>query len=260
MRLFHCQNAKPEVIATANVIQTPLGDVRLKVSVQNVDGSVLDETLPSQTFALPNGGRIIAWQHSDFAIELLVCRPVFVPQEGFAVTDLWGALWRVKAIRAIGPFVFSAVWDAEYSWKDFDTNSGQYLYANLWEDANTQVSIGTQDDDMLALRAFQESESPPRNVRRVRESGYLPPEWKSYFIWPSFTQDSPWGQNYGAVDREHFGISNPLPSLRAEQAFQLPFLVAWADVNGEKGELSACATSLAVETTPAQILAGEKCT
>ena len=124
MHLFHCENAKPEVLQEANVVQTPLGNVRLKVSVQSGDGISFVETIPSETFSVPNGGRVICWQHSDFAIELLVCRPDFIPQEGFAVTDLWGALWRAKAIRETGPFVFSAVWDAGYTWKCFGSDGG----------------------------------------------------------------------------------------------------------------------------------------
>ena len=107
---------------------------------------------------------------------------------------------------------------------------------------------------MLALRACQDNDLPPQKVPLVRESGYLPPQWKSYFLRPSFLQDSPWGQHYTEAERSGIAISNPLPPLAAGQEFQLPFLVAWADA-----DKVSCATSLAVEARPAQILAGGQC-
>ena len=242
MNLFRCSELKTTRISDPTAIQTPLGKVRFSASV---GGAVMDGDNLSATYRVAGDGRIIVWESRELDLELLICRPVFSPPLHMPITDCWGALWRGKAKSSSDfPLVLTALWDEGYCWKECGLDCGQYLFAKVWGNADWDVTIGTQDDDMLAIRA--------------RNKDYLPQQWLEHFL-PSNSgrcgQDSPWLSHPIQSELSREGIACPLPALEEGQEFQIPFGVAWLRAD----EPDSAVASIAVEASPSQIMAGCGC-
>ena len=236
MNLFHCADAKRDVIPSPAALQTPLGVVRLDATL---DGINVAEKPPSQTYRLPSDGWVACWNRPGFDLELLVCRPVTAPPLGMPLTDCWAALWRLRARSTIASSTFAAIWEEGYAWTQGGPNSGQGLYARTWDDGQTEASIGTDDSKGLAHRA--------------RCADGLPSGWEPYFrsTANSFDWFSLEMVHYEVGDR---GVPLPLPPLAAGQQCQTHFAIAWSPCAvGEAGG------RYTVEVNAGQILAGAGC-
>lgn len=233
MNLFQCAEAEPHVFSDPTAIRTPLGIVRLKA---RLSGGTMEEERPTAAYRVQGDGRIIVWEREDLYAELLICHPVFSEPLFWPVQETWGALWHIRANSLTGPIIFWAEWDEGYTWNESSPNSGQFCYAKLWGDGCTDVSIGTQDDEMLALRA--------------RKSDYLPAEWEQYFR----HQGNGLGACWAGHPIHHYllqtGVASPLLPLKAGQEIQIQFAVAWAGTDA----LSSVATAAAVEVSSTEIL------
>jgi hypothetical protein len=229
------------MISDPTVIETPLGTVRFGLSV---DGVALEREPPQETYRFPGGGWAVSWRSTFVEVELLVCRPVFSPPLYMPIIDCWGILWRCRAKESTGPLILTAAWEEGYHWQEGGPDGGQFLYAKTWDDGKVKVTIGTQDDAMLE--------------RRAQRSDYLPSEWEEYFVdshrYTSHDIDRYWFLHPIHEKLKDSGVPSPLPGLKTGQEFQIPFGVAWDNLNKE-----SCATSLAVEASPEQILAGCGC-
>ncbi len=243
MGLFSCKETQPSSVADPTAIRTPLGVVRLGALLGD---DALDSETPTATYRASGDGWVTVWERDDVDLELLVCRPHFASPLDMPVDACWGALWRGRAkASTIAPLIFSASWEDGYTWREVSPNSGQFLYAKTWWDESTDISIGTQDDELLVLRA--------------QENDYLPSEWESHFL-PSrdtvgYRETNGFWRHPLHIQLLTTGVACPLPALEEGQAFQIPFVVAWA----QKSDTSSTATSIAVEASPAQILAGGGC-
>jgi len=241
MDLFQCRDAEARSFSDPATIRAPLGVVRLALSVGDL---LITGATPAESWRLGGEGRLITWHCDDLDVSLLIARPVFSPPLDTPVDECWGVLWRVRAKALIEPLIFTAVWDEGHRYRECGPNGGQFLHAWIWGDGETDVTIGTQDEELLA--------------RRVRSGDSLPPEWESYFCSVHNLTDAQQDVFFRHPVHEQLmskGIACPLPGLQSGQEIQIQFAVAWSATD----EQSALATSLAVEASPAKILAGGEC-
>lgn len=236
MKLFQCGGANPDTVPVPNSISTPLGIVRLGATV---DGAEMDNTSPTQTYGLPAGGCVICWHRPEFDLELLFSRPIFLRPLQKQVTECYAGMWRLQAHAPVDSCIFTAVWEDGYIWKEGGPHSGEWLYAKSYDDVQTQVSIGTDDEDALA--------------RRSHYRDGIPTEWEPYF------RSTPNHFDWFSLQPIHYeirdaGLAIPLPPLGAGKLCQIHFIVAWAPYEEQGG-----ATSDAVDRSAAEILAGADC-
>lgn len=236
MNLFGCSDAKPETIPTPAALPTPLGVVRLNAVL---DGVNVAEEPPTQTYRLPSGGWIACWHRPGFDLELLLCGPTLSVPPEMPLTDYWAALWRLRARTTIASSTFIAIWEDGYAWTQGGPNSGEGLYAKTWDDGQTEVSIGTEDGDILAWHS--------------KMAGGLPTEWEPYF------RSTPNNFDWFSLQRVHYevgdrGIPVPLPPLETDQQCQIHFAIAWSPyAKGGAGDWYA------VDVSGEQILTGAGC-
>ena len=243
MRLFSCLDGQVDCSASDASVVTPLGRVKFEATV---GGEVVSDGPPTSAYRLRNEGRLLCWNREAFDLELLLCRPVLprwslVPE--YPLTDCWAGMWRMEARSPSGPCLFAAVWEAGYKWLTGFPDCGEHLYAWAWDDGHSEVAVGTQDEELLALRAERGDD--------------LPNAWKSYFSLDPGSQDSRtcafW--RHESHDRlRNTGVAIPLPSLEAGQQFQIHAAVAWADYHKE-----STATWYAVDCEANNILNGAGC-
>jgi hypothetical protein len=242
LNLFHCPDAKSEAILDSTVFQTPLGQVRLEAAISGIE---ITDKPPTETYRLSADGWVASWHQDDFDLELLVCRLILpIPIEP-PLTDCWAGLWRLRAKAAVGPCVFTAQWEAGYTWQESSPSSGERLYAKNWNDTLTEVSIGTEDEEGLEGRAHH--------------AHGLPPEWEPYF---RFNLDGlkwdwqaiPFWQHDIHQELGDRGLALPLPSLKMSQQCQVHFVVAWSNY-----QKNAVTTWLAVDQRAGDILANAGC-
>ncbi len=244
MKLFHCLSAEVDDIADATSITTPLGIVRL-------DATFATDTVSSRPasiqYLLEHGGWLVCWHEQEYDLELLVCRPKLpmnvTEGQDIPLSDCWAGMWRLKARTTIGPCLFTAAWENEYTWHDGGPNSGQYLYAKSWDDGVTEVSIGTEDDEALSIRAINGEN--------------LPKEWSNYFGTDLRSGNWESGDYYKHDAHEKLrdnGVPTPLPCLEADQFCQISFAVAWANYDKK-----SATTWLAVDLKASDILKGSDC-
>lgn len=214
MNLFHCEAVRTEVAPDPTAVHTPLGVVRVAAT----SGGVSTNDAPAHVYSLDDGERVVCWQNASVDLEVLICRPLFSPPLDLPVEECWGVLWRGRARTTVTSLILSAVWEDGCRWHDGGPDGGQYLYAWTWTDGQTEVTIGTQDDERLALRA--------------QSDDYLPAQWEKYFIRPRHHSGS-YGRSDFFEHPVHYqlrstGIACPLPPLEAGQSFQITFAVVWA--------------------------------
>lgn len=234
MSLFQCLDARPEAILAPAALQTPLGRVQLEAIC---GGMKITDEPPTVTYRLPAGGWLACWHRQEFDLELLVCRPLFKSAIDTPPTDCWAGLWRLRA-KATLSCTLTAVWEDGHTWTDGGPNSGQWEYIKTWEDGQTEVSIGTDDDDCLAVRS--------------RRGDGLPTDWEPYFgsTMSHFSWFSLQMAHYEVGDR---GLAIPLPPLEAGQECQIYFAVAWSPEGPDD------ASGFAVARAASEILASAGC-
>ena len=235
MSLFQCLETKLEVVPAPVVLQTPLGNIHLNAMI---DGTEITGESPTNTHRLPSGGWLAGWHRKAFDLELLVCRPLFTLPVDAPLTDCWAGLWRLRANAMLDTCTFTAIWEVGYTWEEGGPNSGQFEYTKTWDDGQTEVSIGTDDGDFLAIRS--------------RRGDGLPTEWESYFLSSPNQFDWFWLQSVH-IDVGNNGLAAPLPPLKAGGECQIHFAVAWSP----KSPLGA--SGFAVARGASEILAGANC-
>jgi hypothetical protein len=203
-----------------------------------IDGKEITGGLPADTYRLGSGGWVVRWHREGYNLELLVCRPLFNLPVDAPLTDCWAGLLRLRANMAVDACIFTAVWGDGYTWEDGGPNSGQFEYTKTWDDRQTEVSIGTDDGDFLAIRS--------------RRGDGLPKGWEPYFLSSPNKFDWFWLQSVH-IDVGNNGLAVPLPPLEAGQECQIHFAVAWSP----KSPLGA--SGFAVARAASEILAGANC-
>ncbi len=133
LQLKECSPQPLEVV-------TPLGTIELNAVVG-------EQYLTSQNcdyfYALENGGFAVRWELSCGVAEAILCRPDIIEEYAQKVTDCQAILWRFKAHKPIEQLSFGSIWKAGCKWKTRSGDSGQNFGAYTWDDAETEVTIGT---------------------------------------------------------------------------------------------------------------------
>lgn len=232
VELFKCpENLEPASISMLRpIISTPLGEVLLSVSIDKIKIEVSEATQKPQS---RNGLYHVGWHRDDYDLELLIGRPILHLPAGLSVQDCVSGIWRLKANTYQQDLLFTAEWSPGYSWQEGSPDSGEGLYAKTWRGENITVSVGTEDNEAFAYRAFH-------NV-------LLPSHLENYFKQDFF--NDPIHYNL-----QETGLPVPITSLLAGEVCQVHFSVAWS--NGSPDDAS---TWYAVSCQPSDILDGCGC-
>lgn len=199
MRLFNCIEYKEINGSESDAIVTPLGIIHLDVFFNE---KMMTEKSSDKVFSTAKGGKVFCW-YSEFAdIELLVCKPdVRIPSD-MTLIDCIAGVWRVRANQTIKGCNFLAKWGECYTWLKGGPNSGEHLDAQIWEDGNVSVAIGTEDGERLSIRATQ--------------NDYMPHRLKGYL------------DNLGLVQCSSDSLLVPVSNLNVDEICQIHFVIAWA--------------------------------
>ena len=244
MHLFHCATDQPDIVAPVSTIFTPLGTVQFQATIRE---EIVSSRTPSAIYRLVNSGWAAGWYDKAFDLELLVCRPTlptsFEHIPDALNWDCWAGIWRLQSHEPVAASVFAAVWEEDYTWHNWTTDSGQFVYAKTWDNGQTQVTIGTQDTECLALRAEQRD--------------YMPEQLREYFCKIPSSYDwrtCPYWKQEAHERLREIGVPTPLPPLPSNQLCQLHFVVAWAN-HDNQSQL----TWLSIDRNPIDILMGAGC-
>jgi len=194
MRLFQC-NENPRAGSGEARIETPDGAL---VTTAMVGSAVLAS--PEEAVRLVRGGRLFAWDHGDCRLELLRC-PVPPVWSAGALEGCEAAVWRFLARADAACVSLRCGWETLPVAARGGPDSGQFLAAQTWRIGGRRVSLGTEDEESLALRAADGVDLPTRLAPLL-------------------------GQH--TVAYEPLGLRVNLPPLRAGECGQLRFLVAWS--------------------------------
>lgn len=203
-------------------IKTPLGIVKFDFKVKETSLSCLK---PNHLYKDSANNTIVCWYTSDFEAELLIFRPKISIPQGMQVKDCLAAVWRVKSLNEKEDCVFSAEWCEGYTWKGGGSDSGEHLDAQTWYNDEYQISIGTQDGEMLEIRK--------------KHKDMLPVEF-NYDVDP-----------IELVKYTERGLVVPIKSIYPKEICQIHFAVAWS---GKKEYDSS--TWYAVDLSTTQLFEG----
>lgn len=200
MQLFQCHES-PRAGSGEARIETPEGAL---VTTAMVGSATLAG--PQEAVRLVRGGRLFAWDHGDCRLELLRCpvSPAWLAgtlEGSEALEGCEAAVWRFLARADAACVSLRCVWETLPLAARGGPDSGQFLAAQTWQIGGRRVSLGTEDEASLALRAAEGIGLP------TRLAPLLGPH---------------------AVAYEPLGLRVSLPKLRAGECGQLRFLVAWS--------------------------------
>jgi len=236
MNLFQCADATLDGGRVLPGVQTPLGVIRLDAIL---DDTEVADMLPTQNYRLPSGGWIVCWHQPKFDLELLICRPVSSIPAHIQLIDCWAGLWRLCAKQTVSSCNFTATWEQGFTWGKEEPQSSQWVYARTWSDGQSEVSVGTDDEDALAARSHQGNDLPHEWEEYFRSSS-------NHFSWFSL---QPIHNELGKT-----GLAVPLPLLAAGRRCQVQFVVAWGPY-----QKTGTSTSLEVDRKASEVLAGAGC-
>ena len=241
-KLFDCRLLEAAPDAKLEVV-TPLGILTFDAEF---DGVVIGDLKTSSAYRLERDGYLLNWTLDSIVAELLLCRPRFTLPEGMAVTDCWAGMWRLRATTAPTSSgerpEFSCRWESGYQLTEGGPNSGEWLAAQTWENAEAVVTIGTADGGGLAGQA---------NI------GILPHRWAK-LLGDSYGGIMP-DTNTGKIDPVMYledGFRLVLPELNAGETCQVQFVAAWAPKTDDGENASPW---FAVDLAPEAVLAGAAC-
>lgn len=221
MKLFTLDCDYIEGEAIESIIDTPLGLVTTYIKFSDY---IVDDQISKDTIQLETGARITTFYSQDFEAELLTCRPDYYIHHEQKLLDCWAFLWRFKPSKFIHEPSFMVKWKEQYKWTESGYEGGENLVARSFSDNDYVVLIGTQDDDMLRVRA--------------EVNDYIPKKFIDMVNGP-----------YVLVSDFNEGIEVPMPDLEPNDICQIHFIVAWN--NNIKDEV---ATWYAVDCFPEFIL------
>lgn len=122
------------------------------------------------------------------------------------VKQIWAAYWRMQIKGDPGLVRFSCGWEPGYLWScDNGSDCGQYLSVHSFQSDEWNLSIGTDDDEMLGLRA-QRGQGMPIHAQ---------------FHYAEF---------------EAGGFSVPVGGLKDGDECWFYFAVAWAEASEDVGD------------------------
>jgi len=144
-------------------IETPLGAITSSLAV---DSHLLTFENASHFYSLETDGFAARWELSSGVAEVVISRPSLIREDWEEITDCWAFLWRFKTLQPVKKLIVEGSWMSGYAWSDGGPDSGQNLDAQTWDDGQTTVSLGTEGDDALFVRAEANDWLPQRFVHQ----------------------------------------------------------------------------------------------
>ena len=196
MRLFDLKDfnycTKPKTS-----IENPLGKVKFDLLLSGIK-------LPTFSSAFTNGkgDYLTGWYSNSFEAELLICSPSLCLPDNMYVEGCQAAVWRIVLHDKAFACDFYANWCNGFVWTDGGPNSGENLEAQTWESEEYEVSVGTQDGEMLQARAVNNE--------------LMPVEFNSCI------------NPLALVKCTKTGLVVPIEQVFTNQICQIHFVVAWA--------------------------------
>lgn len=222
MSLFPCEIVDDG--SRTPLIETPAGVLHTRIVAGPLDTGTTPATLTGTT---SRGQRLSRWTCSHADAELLVheITPSLPPE--MRVDGCVAAVWRVRAHVDIVAFLAECQFDP-IAEPDGGPTSGEGLDAQTWRVGPDVISVGTEDGEMLSIRAERNALMPSRLQHDL---------------------------GLTTVISTSRGLRIPFSSLRASETLQVHFVVSW--VRTEDDERSA--TWFAVDQPWHRILEGTGC-
>lgn len=161
-------------------IETPLGKVNFNLKIGKTSLSMINT---SCSYKDSSDNYLTGWYTNNFDAELLICRPSFTLPPGMEVENCLAAVWRILPFKQEKNCIFSAQWHEGYTWKDGGPDSGESLDAQTWYNDEYEISIGTQDGEMLKARsqlndmmptAFNDNIDPLALIKYTKRGLFVP--------------------------------------------------------------------------------------
>jgi hypothetical protein len=194
----------PSKTSALSALATPLGAVRTWLACAELDTAAM---LPTSSVTDATGATRLRFLAREATIDLVVgeIRPELPTH--LAVSGCRAALWRVTLQGRLSTLRFHAEWSTPPSEADGTPDSGEGLDAFTWRVADSVLSLGTEDGEILAARAQRHAGVP------ARLSGEL---------------------TYSTVKYTDSGLIVPIAELRPQEVLEIHFIVAWSDAYSEE--------------------------
>jgi hypothetical protein len=225
MMLFPSLHGTPSS-PKAQEIETPLGSI---TSGMSIDSTPVTTSSPSTSLMLQDDGWCQQWVTPQGTVAQLCCRPTMLRAYWEQVQDCWAILWRAHFTHAVEQVICETTWISQVSNYEGGPDSGEGLEAQTWYTPTTILSLGTEGEDMLFIRAQGNDRLPQRLLTHARpELGILP-----------------------LVQYNEQGLSIMFTELEADEEIQVHFVIAWSNNTPD-----SIATWNAVNLSASQILKG----
>ena len=217
--LFNVESIESVAIQGPICLPTPLGILQFNLSIGEV---LLGET--RHDVGGIGGSMVCSWDAQMFRAEAIYGRIRPRIPKHMTVLDCWAIVWRVQVTSSPGGIRAIAQWAPDFVWSERGPESGQFLDAQAFENAEVKLMIGTEDDEAMSRRASSDMWMPKRLTRYI-ETTHVPAEYRND------------------------GLATCIPSLEMGERCQLQFVVAWEE------QAPDCISSwFAVEQDPDHIL------
>lgn len=196
-------NRKRQLASKASEIVTPFGALSFTWRIN----TQIHQYQTAQIYQISNQGRIWVWQEQKLQLELLIDQlpaKLYDPQP---IESAWMAIWRLQTQDPLPYLRFDCNWQTPYTWQECQTDTGQGLFAQTWHDQTYRLSVGTEDPEGVAFRAYRNSDSNS-------------PELFSYDLMHE--------NKYHQIDYSDSHISIQPQNIHQQQIYQFHYLVAWS--------------------------------
>lgn len=207
MKLFQLSEEKRYTrIASSpsKMFTTPLGEMQFQITLDGFNSSNIDYDY-SQVLA--QNMTLTGWNCRDFDMEMLF----FQKEEGFSKQAV---VVRVLTKTAIQEGWGSLYWKEHHVTKGMNLDSGQRLYAKIYEESRYTVLVGTEDDEGLQFRSLC--------------GKGIPHQWASYF--PTAHSHWFWSHSIHQMVGDA-GIAIPFPPIPAGELCEFVFFVLYGETS-----------------------------
>ena len=195
-------------------LETPLGSMEFKVKI---NGLLTEFNFLSNIKSIESDSFLSSWESSGCEIDCLQANFIPVLPSNMKVENCFAFIWRIKALDTLN-ISLSCLLDTFILGSP---ETGEYLIAQTFEDNSINLSIGTEDEEKLELRA--------------KHNDWVPHRFQS-----TINSD-----NICYLDQ---GIEVNFALLK-EEKIQIQFIVAWGSKKNNK-----LSTWYAVEQSAIEIL------
>lgn len=197
-------------------VETPLGHIRFNCSFNEKS---LSNVRPQATFLPKHNSTLFSWAFEECNIEFLCL--YFSPKLplGMHVDNCFAGVWRIKTLNKRIFFNLSGVLESQIT---PNPESGEFLLAQSFEDPAIKLTIGTEDEEALVVRASEKN-------------------WLPYHFRDSLKPDN--------VRYDNQGLKIVLPESERHDLIQVHFIVAWTSKR-----FDPLSTWYAVDQSPEYIL------